>query len=179
MQDNKLHWMRIRSTNLAPRVNYTRFRFPLESVEDERDLQKVSCILALWIVSCWSSLSINCKGHLGDPQLMASCLYLIGMKLGHLVYIINVGHISELHNKRSSWSHLGKPKLNFSKFTSSQNALLGVEEKEEGECTLGEEIKHFLRCLLNIVVLQAQDVASLSNGWSFLVMLSYCSPFLK
>lgn len=47
MQDNKLHWMRILSTNLAPHVNYTRFRFPLESVEDERDLQKVSCILAL------------------------------------------------------------------------------------------------------------------------------------
>lgn len=47
MQDNKLPWMRIRSTNLAPRVNCTRFRFPLESVEDERDLQTVSCILAL------------------------------------------------------------------------------------------------------------------------------------
>lgn len=97
-------------------------------------------------------------------QPMGSCLYLSGMKLGHPVYTINVGHITELHNKWSSWSHLGKPKLNFSKLTSRQSPLLGVEEKEERECILGEEIKHFLRCLLNSIVLQAQDVASLSNG---------------
>lgn len=58
----------------------------------------------------------------------------------------------------------GKTKLKFSKIISNQSPLLGVEEKEEREYILGEEIKHFLRCLLNRIVLQAQDVASLSNG---------------
>lgn len=87
------------------------------------------------------------------------------MKLGFPVYTINIRRgITELCNKWSSQSHLGNPKLNISRLTPSKTPLLGGEEKEERECILGEEIEHFLRCLLNSIVLQAQDVASLSNG---------------
>lgn len=154
--------MRILPPNLATCVNYSHFRFPLESVEDERSPEGNWCFGSLNCQLLEFSLSIDYKGHLGVLQLMGSCLYLSGMKPGHPVYTINVGHITELHNKWSSWSHLGKPKLNLS--NSSQSPLLGVQESEERECILGEEIKHFLGCLLNSIVLRAQDVASLSNG---------------
>lgn len=68
--------MRILPPNLATCVNYSHFRFSLESVEDERSPQGNLCFGSLNCQLLEFSLSIDCKGHLGVLQPMGSYLYL-------------------------------------------------------------------------------------------------------